>query len=278
MAQRNDDELAFYLVAAVKASGQISDENRDWLLSQLAPYTGATHINDLWQAFWVAEGIAPGHVNDMAYAWLILQGISPGHINDMWGKFMAQCILATGQLTDRTPVGRTSQDDGALQLGLPLSYNILTTGQYSGTTNITVNLKTDTHSNECVKDNNTGLMWTRAEARNIGPNSDGLLHWDDTAGSNEDVFEYCDQANLAVLSGYNDWRVPNIKEIHSLSEHQLPAPFIYDPAFPGINNNYYWSSTSYDTNPTQAYAYHTVTGEIRLGAKTTATRAILLVR
>lgn len=83
-------------------------------------------------------------------------------------------LLATGQTTSYK-----TGDDGDLELGIPKDYTILTTGQYSGTTNITINGKTHALSNNCVWDNRTGLMWARyVPNADIGPAGNGLLFWE----------------------------------------------------------------------------------------------------
>jgi len=90
MAQRNDDELAFYLAALTNPFGQISDQERLWYLTELniaQPYLGPTQMNDLWMAYWLSKGFAQESVNDMAYKWLLSLGIPAGHINDMWHTY-----------------------------------------------------------------------------------------------------------------------------------------------------------------------------------------------
>lgn len=70
-------------------------------------------------------------------------------------------------------------DDGDLELGLSRDYTVLTTGQYSGTSNIVINGKTHALSNNCVQDNKTGLMWARyVPTADIGPATDGQLFWE----------------------------------------------------------------------------------------------------
>jgi hypothetical protein len=82
--------------------------------------------------------------------------------------------LQTGQTTSYA-----TDDDGDLELGVTKSYSVYTTGQYSGTTNITINGKTHALSNNCVKDNRTGLMWARyVPTADIGPATDGQLFWE----------------------------------------------------------------------------------------------------
>jgi len=83
-------------------------------------------------------------------------------------------LLKTGQ-----EASYHADDDGDLEMGIPHSYAVLTTGQFAGTTNITINGKTHALSNNCVKDNRTGLMWARyVPNADIGPAADGRLFWE----------------------------------------------------------------------------------------------------
>lgn len=163
--------------------------------------------------------------------------------------------LKTGQTTDRSPAGYSAKDDGNLQVGYAKSYTVNTTGQYSGTTNVTVNGKTDVKSNNTVTDDNTGLMWTRYPSASVGSASDGRLKWDDTGGSNEDVFAYCDAANTASLSGHTDWRVPNIREMMTLPNMEVADAQPDGTAFPSGFNANAWSSTTAPTDITMAMKY-----------------------
>lgn len=82
-------------------------------------------------------------------------------------------LLKTGQTTSYH-----ADDDGDLELGIARSYTVLTTGQYAGNTNVTINGKTYAFPNACVKDNNTGKMWARTVPQtDIGPSTDGRLYW-----------------------------------------------------------------------------------------------------
>jgi hypothetical protein len=92
--------------------------------------------------------------------------------------------LKTGQT-----VSYATGDDGDLERGVSKNYTILTTGQYSGTSNIVINSKTHALSNNCVKDNRTGLMWARyVPTADIGPSADGKLFWEQwTLGPKTDI-------------------------------------------------------------------------------------------
>ena len=173
--------------------------------------------------------------------------------------YTAGPLLKTGQTTDRTPAGRTTKDDGGFQRGIAGSkadaqYQIFTVGQYAGTTNITVNAIVNAHSNACVFDKVTGLMWNREQTPgSYGAGTENLL-WDDTAGVNEDIFEYCDQANISALSNFNDWRIPNIVELSSLFIHEGAGPNINQTSFPVWANTPTYSSTTRSSAILRAYA------------------------
>ena len=194
--------------------------------------------------------------------------------------YTAGPLLKTGQTTNFTPAGRTSQDDGGLQRGIIGSfqnnqYVILTTGQYSGTTAITVNAIVDNHSNNCVFDKVTGLMWSRDKTPVIYGGGAQALLWDNTAGANEDIFNYCDQANINNLSGYNDWRLPNLNEILSLCLKTGGANLV---AFPLLTTVSVWSSTTNPTATTQAWYVTFTDGRPNSGVKTTTRVNGMLVR
>lgn len=157
-------------------------------------------------------------------------------------------LLKTGQTTMYH-----AGDDGDLEKGVAKDYTVLTTGQYSGTTDITINGKTHALSNECVKDNNTTLMWARyVPNADIGPDNNGNLFWID-ATNGEDIWSFVDQANANNLGGHNDWRVPNHFELVSILNIGVYNPTIDTTAFPSTPATYHWTSS---TNPgTSTYAF-----------------------
>ena len=88
-----------------------------------------------------------------------------------------------------------------------------------------------------VTDTDTGLMWQQATASND-------MIW-------EDALSYCE--NLS-LGGYDDWRLPNIKELASLLDlARLPT---IDPAYlysPDTVSPHCWSSTTIATHYSGAW-------------------------
>jgi hypothetical protein len=175
----------------------------------------------------------------------------------MWffsfGKRNTAKLLATGQLTSYG--SGTGVDDGALKKGIVKRYTILTTGQYSGTTGITINSKTDTHSNNCVFDEQTGLMWSRYCSASVGPASNGKIPWTTTGsgGTAEGIFAYVAAANAASLGGYTDWRIPNIFELLSIADYEATTAQPDSTAFPGWpSSDYFFTATTTPSATTSA--------------------------
>jgi len=187
-------------------------------------------------------------------------------------------LKKTGQTTAYNVAGRTSVSDGGTQYGISEAYNDLTAGQFSGTTGITVNAKTDTHTNNCVYDKRTGLMWNKDPSASVGPASNGLLFWDDTGGSDEDGFAYVDAANTALLSGFSDWRLPNVTEAFSLVLAETGPPYINSTHFPNVVSGYVMTSTTYAAATTSYISLAFTAGIPVSRAKTTISNYVMLVR
>jgi hypothetical protein len=185
-------------------------------------------------------------------------------------------LLATGQLTSYG--SGAGVDDGALQKGIVKRYAILTTGQYSGTTGITINSKTDTHSNNCVFDDNTGLMWSRYASASVGPASDGKLPWTTTGSgtTEEGIFPYCAAANAGTLAGYTDWYVPNKGQLMSLVDYEASTAYPDTVAFPAWAANPWCSTTAPSTVANSYLVYFFSNGALVSTVKTTNSNAVLV--
>jgi hypothetical protein len=113
--------------------------------------------------------------------------------------------------------------DGALQMGVAWPDPRFVVGTGAGA--------------DCVTDNLTGLIW----AKN-GNLPEGPMAWQE--GLNYVVS--LNSGDKFRLCGYDDWRLPNRKELQSLIDHSkgypalLPAghPFTY------VQNAFYWTSTT----------------------------------
>ncbi len=136
-----------------------------------------------------------------------------------------------------------------------------------------------------VTDNLTGLMWM-AEANCIltfhagfdgdaTPN-DGLVFW-------QTALDFVDDVNAAtygcgVSTPYTDWRLPNRKELWSLVDFgQSPALPAGHP-FVGAISDFYWSSSSYALDPTNAWVVSLDKGSAYLEVKDFTGHKVWLVR
>lgn len=104
-----------------------------------------------------------------------------------------------------------------------------------------------------VTDNLTDLVWQKT------PNS--------TATNWEGALQYAENLTLA---GKNDWRLPNIKELHSLNDESIVSPSIDTKFFPTIGVKKYWSSTSLPNQTTKAWYLDTQFGITTYDTKTNA--------
>jgi hypothetical protein len=85
------------------------------------------------------------------------------------------------------------------------------------------------NSNGTITDTRTGLVWQKDEG--------GQKTWSAALG-------YCNDLVLPPTDGYTDWRLPNAKELMSLTDDLRYNPSIDTTYFPNAVASYYWSSTT----------------------------------
>lgn len=105
-----------------------------------------------------------------------------------------------------------------------------------------------------VKDKLTGLMWTK------DANSDGTKTW-------TTALSYCESLSLG---GFNDWRLPNIRELESLTNYGTYPALPIENLFTNTNNGVYWSSSTLSGDNSFAFYVSRQYGTINFGNKTTA--------
>lgn len=89
----------------------------------------------------------------------------------------------------------------------------------------------------------TGLTWQRGHCPDT-------LSW-------EDALIYADTLTLA---GYTDWRLPNVKELRSISNVELVGPSLDGGVFGNEGPRKYWSSTTLQSQPVKGWYMNTQFG------------------
>jgi hypothetical protein len=118
-----------------------------------------------------------------------------------------------------------------------------------------------------VTDKLTGLVWTGdANAPDpAGCTSGKLMLW-------QDALSYVVCLNNNNYLGYNDWRLPNRKELHSLTDFSQSSPVLQSVhPFTNVqlNPNHYWSSSTSASSTGDAWYASMTSGYVRAEVKTT---------
>jgi hypothetical protein len=105
-------------------------------------------------------------------------------------------------------------------------------------------------------DRRTGMMWSRP-ADSAGP----PVTW-------QEALKTIKAMNRLTAGGYNDWRLPNIRELESLADMNSHSPALLpDHPFDGVADGY-WSSTTSVYEPRYAWVLYTRDGAVGVGFKT----------
>lgn len=109
------------------------------------------------------------------------------------------------------------------------------------------------HDDGTVTDLETGLMWKQCNEGQSGSSCIGEA----SSHTWGDALQLAQNANTA---GYDDWRLPNIKELTSVIEWQCVSPAMNINIFPNASTSYTWSSTLDAADDTMASAVYFNTG------------------
>ncbi|WP_022850820.1 DUF1566 domain-containing protein [Limisalsivibrio acetivorans] len=120
-------------------------------------------------------------------------------------------------------------------------------------------------SNETVTDSLTGLMWQDdSYAASVKKNWQGAI-------------DYCE---TLTLGGYNDWLLPNKRELLSIADRSKSGPAI-DNTFHNYSSTYYvdyWSSTTDAGNSNNAWGVYFGDGGYSFNFLKSGTRYVRCVR
>jgi hypothetical protein len=105
-----------------------------------------------------------------------------------------------------------------------------------------------------VLDKQTGLTWKRCvEGRSgtdCGVGAETYLYW----------VSALNRAAASDFAGYQDWRLPNRKELESLVEVACYGPALNANVFPNDPSSWVWSSSPYANNAGSAGVVYFVNG------------------
>lgn len=119
--------------------------------------------------------------------------------------------------------------------------------------NISLQKRFEVIDDDVVVDSLTGLMWQRKISNNP-------MTWENALAFSEQLSH----------GNYNDWRLPNIKELHSIHMVKEFMPCLDRIAFPLADIRKLWSSTTQNNQATRAWYFDTNFGITTQEAKSTA--------
>ncbi len=144
----------------------------------------------------------------------------------IWYDLYVQYLEEYGYPASPVPVtGQTRSyykgDDGDLQLGV----------QWAGQ-------RFTDNGDGTVKDHLTGLIWLK------NANCFGNTNWYEAIDASNNLAT--GQCGLSDDSFPGDWHLPNVRELHSLIDYGNYSPALPSGhPFTGVQDSYYWSSTTY---------------------------------
>ncbi|MBV5308448.1 DUF1566 domain-containing protein, partial [Chromatium okenii] len=92
------------------------------------------------------------------------------------------------------------------------------------------------NADDTVTQSNTGLMWAKCSEGQTGVGCTGTattMTWSEALTA----------ANSSSLGGYNDWRLPNAKELQALVDYSRDNPTISSSYFPNAVSSWFWSGS-----------------------------------
>ena len=201
------------------------------------------------RSFWIAALLLVIMVTSIV---CLSYGASKDNTVKLPSTGQATCYDSSGTVMSCTNTGQ----DGDLQKGV-----------------VWPNPRFTTNADTSITDNLTGLVWA--------PNGNLMLirdpHWERQSPVSygevtwQHALDYVAKLNAENYLGYNDWRLPNINELESLVNKAQPdtAAWLNSQGFDNVlSYDYYWSSTSFADDTSQAWVLDMNYGNLKYFNKT----------
>ena len=119
------------------------------------------------------------------------------------------------------------------------------------------------NGDETITDRLTGLMWAQYG------NAPGPACLPGVTKTWQDALVYTACLNTNNYLGHSDWRLPNVNELESLVHfgQSNPDTWLIAQGFSDVQNNWYWSSTTYRTTTSEAWVVNMLNGIVSSGGK-----------
>ncbi len=95
------------------------------------------------------------------------------------------------------------------------------------------------NNNGTISDVGTGLMWQKCQ---LGLSGSSCTNGSATTHNWQLAL---DEAQSSTVAGYNDWRLPNHKELLSIVEQRCYNPSINTTYFPNTSGSNFWSASQH---------------------------------
>ncbi len=203
-------------------------------------YSDSSTQNITSSVIWSSSDISKASINSTGLVTAVAAGVTT--IRATSGDISGTVTLTVTILPETgQTISYGTEDDGSLRKGLAWPSPRFTAGTVA--------------ESDCVTDNLTGLMWVKSPDSTTRTWANALIY-----------------ANGLSLCGYDDWRLPNRKELRSLVNYgeATQATWLNNQGFSNVQTWYYWSSTTYANDTDNAWVVFMWYGYMQPGSKTTS--------